>query len=97
MAAAVGAALANVDAHAGDAARAWVLLEDEGAELVVSIRDDGVGFGAVRLAAARAEGRLGVSGSILGRLRDLGGSAAVTSAAPEAGHRGGDAAAAGSD
>jgi signal transduction histidine kinase len=80
VAAAVGAALANVEAHAGEAARAWVLLEDEGAELVVSIRDDGVGFAPDRLATALAEGRLGVSRSITGRLRDLGGSAAVTSA-----------------
>jgi signal transduction histidine kinase len=79
VAAAVGAALANVDAHAGDGARAWVLLEDEGAELVVSIRDDGVGFDHDRLAAAEAEGRLGVSRSITGRLRDLGGSSLLTS------------------
>jgi Signal transduction histidine kinase len=80
VAAAVGAALANVEAHAGAAARAWVLLEDEGAELVVSVRDDGVGFGADRLAAAEAEGRIGVSRSITGRLHDLGGTAVVTSA-----------------
>ena len=80
LAAAVGAALANVKAHAGDAARAWVLLEDEGAELVVSIRDDGVGFEPDRLAAAQAEGRIGVSRSITGRLHDLGGTAVVTSA-----------------
>lgn len=79
VAAAVGAALANVTAHAGPAARAWVLLEDDGEELVVSVRDDGVGFDADRLAAAEAAGRLGVSGSIRGRLHDLGGSAAVTS------------------
>ena len=80
VAGAVGAALANVEAHAGRAARAWVLLEDEGAELVVSIRDDGVGFAPQRLAAAVAEGRIGVSRSITGRLHDLGGTAVVTSA-----------------
>jgi signal transduction histidine kinase len=79
VAAAVGAALANVDAHAGEAAHAWVLLEDEGDELVVSVRDDGVGFDSGRLAVAEAEGRIGVTHSITGRLRDLGGSAVLTS------------------
>jgi signal transduction histidine kinase len=83
MAAAVGAALANVADHAGAGARAWVLLEDEGEELVVSVRDDGVGFDPGRLAAAQAEGRIGVSRSIAGRLYDLGGTAVVTSAPGE--------------
>jgi signal transduction histidine kinase len=80
VAAAVGAALANVAAHAGDAARAWVLLEDDGDEVVVSVRDDGRGFPVERLADARAEGRLGVVSSIEGRVRDLGGTLAVESA-----------------
>ena len=80
VAAAVGAALANVAAHAGEAARAWVLLEDEGHELVVSVRDDGRGFEPDRLAEARAEGRLGVASSIEGRVRELGGTMAVESA-----------------
>ncbi len=80
VAAAVGAALANVATHAGEAARAWVLLEHEGHELVVSVRDDGRGFGPARLAEARAEGRLGVAASIEGRVRDLGGTMAVESA-----------------
>jgi signal transduction histidine kinase len=79
VAAAVGAALANVDTHAGEGAHAWVLLEDEGDELVVSVRDDGVGFDPGRLAVAEAEGRIGVAHSITGRLRDLGGSAVLTS------------------
>jgi signal transduction histidine kinase len=79
VAAAVGAALANVAVHAGADARAWVLLEDEGAELVVSVRDDGVGMAPDRMTTAAAEGRLGLAGSIAGRLRDLGGAAAVTS------------------
>lgn len=83
VAAAVGAALANVTAHAGDGARAWVLLEDEGDELVVSVRDDGVGFDSGRLVAAEAEGRIGVARSIAGRLHDLGGTAVVTSAPGE--------------
>jgi signal transduction histidine kinase len=80
LAAAVGAALANVAAHAGETARAWVLLENEGDELVVSVRDDGLGFAPARLAEARAEGRLGVASSIEGRVRDLGGTMAVESA-----------------
>jgi signal transduction histidine kinase len=79
VAAAVGAALANVAVHAGADARAWVLLEDEGAELVVSVRDDGVGMAPDRMTTAAAEGRMGLAGSIAGRLRDLGGAAAVTS------------------
>lgn len=80
LAAAVGAALSNVAAHAGAAARAWVLLEDEGDEVVVSVRDDGAGFVASRPAEAAAEGRLGLAQSIRGRVRDLGGSVRVESA-----------------
>jgi signal transduction histidine kinase len=80
VAAAVGAALANVAAHAGDGARAWVLLEDDGAEVVVSVRDDGRGFAPERLAEARADGRIGVASSIEGRVRDLGGTMTVESA-----------------
>ena len=80
LAAAVGAALANVAAHAGDAARAWVLVEDDGDEVVVSVRDDGSGMAPGRLDEAAADGRLGVAASILGRVRQLGGTAAVESA-----------------
>jgi signal transduction histidine kinase len=80
VAAAVAAALANVASHAGDDARAWVLLEQDDRTLVVSVRDDGRGFGPDRLAAARAEGRLGVASSIEGRVRDLGGTMTVESA-----------------
>lgn len=79
VAAAVRAALANVAAHAGEAARAWVLLEEAGSEVVVSVRDDGRGFDRERLEQARAQGRLGVAASIQGRLRDLGGTATVES------------------
>ena len=76
---AVTAAIHNVVRHAGPGARAWVLVEDEGAQVRVSVRDDGAGFGDGRLAAAAAEGRLGVSYSIVGRLREAGGTACVTS------------------
>jgi signal transduction histidine kinase len=79
LGAAVAAAVDNVRKHAGDGARAWVLVEDEGSAVRISVRDDGQGFGPGRLALASAAGRLGVSQSIIGRLRELGGSATVTS------------------
>lgn len=72
---AVGASLDNVRRHAGDQARAWILLEEEPDGILVSIRDDGPGIAAGRLTDAESEGRLGVAQSIRGRLRDLGGSA----------------------
>jgi signal transduction histidine kinase len=84
VAAATRAALDNVQRHAGPTAHAWVLVEDAGDAVCVSIRDDGVGMTPDRLAAARAEGRLGVEHSIVGRLRAIGG-AAVVDSAPGAG------------
>ncbi|MFF4115221.1 MacS family sensor histidine kinase [Streptomyces sp. NPDC001714] len=79
LAAAVGAALDNVRRHAGDGARAWILVEEEPGEVVVTVRDDGPGIPEGRLAQAEGEGRLGVAQSIRGRLRDLGGSAELFS------------------
>ncbi|MGD9481945.1 DUF5931 domain-containing protein [Streptomyces sp. TRM70308] len=79
VAQAVGAALDNVRRHAGASARAWILLEDEPDAVLVTVRDDGPGIPAGRLEAAEAEGRLGVSLSIRGRLRELGGSAEIVS------------------
>ncbi|MEV6107617.1 DUF5931 domain-containing protein [Streptomyces sp. NPDC051940] len=75
LAAAVGAALDNVARHAGGDARAWILLEDEPDAVLVTVRDDGPGIPAGRLAAAEGEGRLGVAQSIRGRMRDIGGTA----------------------
>ncbi|MFH8367304.1 MacS family sensor histidine kinase [Streptomyces sp. NPDC018031] len=75
LAAAVGAALDNVRVHAGETARAWILVEDEPDAVTVTVRDDGPGIPDGRLADAEREGRLGVALSIRGRLRDLGGSA----------------------
>jgi signal transduction histidine kinase len=76
--AAVANALDNVVAHAGADARAFVLLEDLDDSVVVSIRDDGPGIPAGRLEEAVAEGRVGVSKSIVGRMHWLGGSARLS-------------------
>ncbi|WP_229705947.1 MacS family sensor histidine kinase [Micromonospora sonchi] len=77
LAAAAGAALDNAARHGGG--RAWVLLEDEGSAVTVSIRDSGPGFAPDRLAEAAAQGRLGVAQAIRGRLADLGGTARISS------------------
>jgi signal transduction histidine kinase len=79
LASAMRAALDNVQRHCGDGTRAWVLVEDEPGLVTVTIRDDGPGIPEGRLAEAAAAGRLGVSHSIRGRLRDLGGSASIGS------------------
>lgn len=80
LVAAVAACLDNVRRHAGAQAHAWVLLEDLGDQVVLTVRDDGLGIPAGRLDAAQAEGRLGVAQSIRGRLADLGGTAALVTA-----------------
>lgn len=81
--AAVGNALDNVRLHAGPEAHAFVLLEDLGDSVTVSIRDDGVGIGAGRLEEAAGQGRLGISKSIVGRMVSLGGNAELRTAAGE--------------
>lgn len=75
LAAAVANALDNVVAHAGPGARAYVLVEDLGDAVTVSVRDDGPGIAAGRLAEAAAQGRMGITKSIVGRLESLGGTA----------------------
>jgi signal transduction histidine kinase len=77
LVAAVKEALSNVVEHAGPEARCWVVVEDLGDDVVVSVRDDGIGTTTARLEQARADGHLGVSQSIRGRITDLGGSATV--------------------
>lgn len=79
LAAAVRACLDNVATHVGEDAPAWVLLEDGPDAVTVSVRDDGPGIPADRLAEAETEGRLGVSQSIVARLRELGGTATLES------------------
>ena len=79
LAGAVSAALDNVRHHAGPGAKAWVLVEDEGSTVTVTVRDDGAGFAAGRLAEAASAGRFGVSHSIVGRMREAGGLALLTS------------------
>jgi signal transduction histidine kinase len=75
----VKACLDNVTLHAGEGASAHVVVEDEDDEVVVTVRDDGVGFEPGRLRQAEDSGRMGVSRSIRGRAEDLGGVATVTS------------------
>ncbi len=77
---AVGECLANVARHVGAGATAWVLLEDLGDRVVITVRDDGPGIPAGRLAEAAAAGRLGVASSIRGRVEDLGGTVALVTA-----------------
>ncbi|MCW2605561.1 MAG: sensor histidine kinase [Frankiales bacterium] len=77
LAAAVACCLDNVQQHAGG--RAWVLVEDEGDAVLVTVRDDGPGIPPGRLEEAEREGRMGVARSVRGRVEDLGGSVLVTS------------------
>jgi signal transduction histidine kinase len=52
-----------------------VLLEAAPDTVQVSVRDEGAGIAAGRLAQAEREGRLGVASSIRGRVAELGGRA----------------------
>ncbi|WP_259444030.1 MacS family sensor histidine kinase [Rhodococcus sp. DMU2021] len=79
LAALTTAALSNTQLHAGAGAAAYILLEDLGDEIVLSIRDDGVGIEPGRLDEAREQGRMGVSKSIVGRAEWLGGVALLDS------------------
>ncbi|MFW5417285.1 ATP-binding protein [Nocardiopsis sp. CNT-189] len=83
IAAAVGAVLANVERHCPPETRAWLLLEDEGEAVTVTVRDDGPGMPPTRPAEAEAQGRLGLAQSVLGRIRDLGGETEITTAPGE--------------
>lgn len=76
--AAVCNALDNAEAHAGPGAHAYVLLEDLGDCVTVSVRDDGVGIANGRLDEAVGQGRVGISKSIVGRMNWLGGRAELS-------------------
>lgn len=78
LAAAVLACVDNVRRHAGGTA--WLLVEDEPDAVTVTVRDDGPGVAAGRLAVAEREGRLGVARSVRGRVLDVGGTVSVVSA-----------------
>lgn len=83
LAALTTAALSNVELHAGEGASAYILLEDLGDEIVLSLRDDGSGIAPGRLDEAREQGRMGVSKSIVGRAEWLGGTALLDSTVGE--------------
>ncbi|MFD0802849.1 sensor histidine kinase, partial [Streptomonospora algeriensis] len=78
--AAVREALGNVDRHCPPETRVWLLLEDEGETVTVTVRDDGPGIAPDRLDEAAAEGRLGIAQSIRGRIADIGGTTEITTA-----------------
>jgi len=79
LVAAVRACLDNVATHVGRDAPAWVLLEDGLEGVVVTVRDEGPAIPPERLADAEAAGRLGVTQSIVARVRELGGTAVLDS------------------
>ncbi|MBB3090766.1 MacS family sensor histidine kinase [Nocardioides albus] len=79
--AATRAALDNVRRHVGEDARAWVLLQAFPDHVEVSVRDDGPGISEGRIIEAGAQGRLGISESIRGRIEDLGGKAELITGA----------------
>jgi signal transduction histidine kinase len=81
LTAVVAACLDNVARHVGSDARAWVLLEGFPDRVAISVRDEGPGIPEGRLERAEADGRLGVSQSIRGRIADLGGTATLTTGA----------------
>jgi signal transduction histidine kinase len=71
LGAAVQQALANVERHA-QARHVWIYAEEVEGTVVVSVRDDGVGF-AYDEAALRAAGKIGLLRSMRGRVEGLGG------------------------
>ena len=72
--------LNNVDQHAGPDASVWVLLDQESDdEVILWIRDDGVGMTPETVLEAAERGRLGIRDSIVGRMTALKGSAMLKS------------------
>jgi len=77
LVAATREALTNIAKHVGTHAPAWVLLEDLGSEVVVTVCDDGPGISTEALHDATAHGHFGVQSSIRGRIEQLGGTATL--------------------
>lgn len=76
-------AIENTREHAGEGARAFVLIEPDGDRVLVTVRDDGVGMPTEREGEAAADGRLGIRASIRGRIDELGGTAHLFTAPGE--------------
>lgn len=74
---AVDEVVSNVRRHAGEGAHCWILLEEEDGILLLSERDNGTGMSPGRAEEAAAEGRMGITGSIVGRIRALGGTTSM--------------------
>lgn len=73
-------ALKNVEKHAGAEAQAWVLLDQEADdEVILWVRDNGVGMSSDEVTEASIRGRMGIKDSIVGRMSALGGSAMLKS------------------
>lgn len=73
-------ALSNVEKHAGPGASTWVLLDQEtDDEVILWVRDNGVGMSAEAVTDASERGRFGVRDSIVGRMSALKGSALLKS------------------
>jgi len=78
LSAAVRQALDNV-AHHARASSATVFAEPDNGDIVITVRDDGTGF-VYDEGRLRREGKLGLLGSMKGRIEELGGSMRVDSA-----------------
>lgn len=74
---AVSEVVSNVRHHAGPQAHCWILIEEEDGTIVVSERDNGRGMEPGEAERATAEGRMGITHSITGRIQALGGSTAM--------------------
>lgn len=73
-------ALVNVDKHAGPDASTWVLLDQEtDDEVILWVRDNGVGMSSEAVTDASERGRFGIRDSIVGRMAALRGSAMLKS------------------
>ena len=76
----LGEVLNNVDRHAGPDASVWVLLDQEtDDEVILWVRDNGIGMAPETVLDASERGRLGIRDSIVGRMSALHGSAMLKS------------------